>query len=103
MGDNCLVLQGVVAKHPLTHRTPVGLSITRFTLAHESRQREAGIERPVRVRLLVMASGEHSALAQQLTVGQQVRVSGFVETKRDRQGSPHVILNAMSIEQIIED
>lgn len=102
-GDNCLVLQGVVAKPPTTHQTPAGLSITRFSVAHESRQTQAGVTRPVRVRMLVMAMGNLSATAQALSQGQSVSVSGFVETKRDRQGSSHIVLNATCIEQIIED
>lgn len=102
-GDNCLVLRGVVAKPPTTHQTPAGLSITRFSVVHESRQTQAGVTRPVRMRMIVMAMGNLSTAAQALQPGQSVQLSGFIETKRDRQGSSHIVLNATCIEQIIED
>lgn len=74
--------------------------MTRFSLMHESRQSEAGVERPVKVRIVVMASGELAGTAQALGIGSQVKVSGFVETRQNRQGVSRLVLNASRIEQV---
>ena len=97
--DNRLVISGKLAHLPETRYSPAGIPITRFTLHHESIQREAGMQRQAICHIGVIASGEELLKkTRQLQGGQQVRVSGFLSRANNRQGENRLILHAEQIE-----
>jgi primosomal replication protein N len=96
--DNRLVLSGTVCKTPETRYSPTGIPLTRFTLEHRSRQKEAGMERDALCRLVVIAGGEQlSKEAAALSEGELVSVTGFISRADSRQGQARIVLHAHSI------
>ena len=101
MQDNRLVLAGVVKKTPKSHHTPVGIPVVRFTLSHQSMQREGGMQRQAVCQIGVVATGDALYQASQgLAAGDGVRVSGFLARANNRDGEFRLILHAQQIERI---
>ncbi len=93
------MLGGIVHKAPETRHSPAGIPLTRFTLEHRSRQREAGLARDAFCRIVVICSGEAlQQRAERLMVGQQVSVSGFVARADNRQGQSLLVLHAQQLQ-----
>jgi len=79
--------------------SPAGIPLTQFTLAHESRQVEAGHDCTSRFRIAVMACGTTlSSTARRLNDGIMVKVSGFLARSDFRSGEARLVLHADAIE-----
>ena len=97
--DNRLILGGRVSKCEQTRYSPAGLPITRFVLEHHSTQMEAGLSREARCRIAVVVSGEPlTDKVAQLSVGSQLRVTGFISRMSHRQSESRLLLHAEDIE-----
>ena len=93
------MLTGTVCKAPETRYNPAGIPLTRFSLEHRSRQTEAGMDREVLCRIVVIAAGEVlSNKARALSQGQSVRVNGFISRADNRQGQAKIVLHAQAIQ-----
>jgi primosomal replication protein N len=101
--DNELVLSGRLLKSAEVRKTPAGIPIARFTLAHSSRRLEAGQLRDVECRMAVVAVGQ--ALAGTVTgsrPGDRLKVRGFLCRAGYRAPDMRVELHALEIETVAE-
>ncbi len=90
----------MVARPPATRHNPAGVPLTSFPLEHRSRQTEAGMQRAVYCRIIVMASGEElSRQAQALREGEHIRVEGFLSQRRFQNAETRVVLHAHTIDR----
>lgn len=100
LSENSLVLTGSVVKTPKQSTSPAGITHSQFSIDHKSIQNEAGMNRQAFVRIQVVATGELSHLTRELVVGQNVRVSGFINRHESRNGNPILVLHAQQIQMI---
>jgi len=96
--ENCLMLTGSVVKASKQSTSPVGIVHSQFSIDHKSIQNEAGMNRQAFVRIQVVATGELSHLTRKLVVGQNVKVTGFINRHESRNGNPLLVLHAQHIE-----
>ncbi|WP_445426230.1 primosomal replication protein N [Alishewanella sp. HL-SH06] len=99
--DNYYVLSGAICRHPERSESPAGIPHTVLTLEHRSMQQESGLNRQAYVRMQVVLSG--TALQQQtqhLTLGNMIRVAGFLNRHQNRSGQAKLVLHAQQIEQL---
>jgi len=99
--DNRLKLTGEVVNEFKTRTSPAGIPITRFTLEHTSLQVEAGSQRKVECRIVVMVLGEilHVKL-NGLGKGARVRVEGFICYESSQKMETRLVLHALDINSI---
>tara|TARA_R110001583_G_scaffold296_4_gene2684 strand:+ start:9752 stop:10075 length:324 start_codon:yes stop_codon:yes gene_type:complete len=98
--ENSLVLTGSVVKTPKQSTSPAGIVHSQFSIDHKSIQNEAGMSRQAFVRIQVVVTGELSHLTRKLVVGQNVKVTGFINRHESRNGNPLLVLHAQHIEMI---
>ncbi|RUO60525.1 primosomal replication protein N [Pseudidiomarina insulisalsae] len=99
--SNQLVLGGSVSKPPRLTTSPAGISHLRFVLDHQSEQQEAGYSRRSFVRILVVVTGEAAKQwMNELTVGTQLQVSGFLNRIEDKNGVGKLVLHARQLVKI---
>jgi primosomal replication protein N len=96
-----LVLVGQVSRAVETRTSPVGIPISRFSLEHRSRQLEAGNEREVFCRIVVVVAGEAlQAKVAKLSVGDSLKVEGFISRSSYRSEASHLVLHALQLEML---
>jgi primosomal replication protein N len=93
-------LVGEVVKAPKFSTSPAGLEHCQFSIDHRSMQNEAGMNRQAFVRIQVVATGELSPLTRELLLGNNVKVTGFINRHEARNGNPMLVLHAQQIEMI---
>ena len=98
---NRIELSGVITQPPLRKESPAGIPHCRFMLEHRSMMQEAQLPRQVYCRMAVVASGLQShAFTHELTLGSNVKVSGFLNYQQSQNGLAHLVLHADHITQI---
>ncbi|MDN3697477.1 MULTISPECIES: primosomal replication protein N [Vibrio] len=98
---NRMELSGSVVKDPIRSLSPAGVAHCRFWLEHRSTVLEANLPRQVFCRMPVVISGQRSqALTQELVLGSNIKVSGFVAYQTGRNGVGKLVLHADNITQI---
>lgn len=86
----------VVQLEPLRY-TPAGLPLLSFAVRHASEQMEAGIKRKVECEMTVVAIGDIARQTQNIQLGSQVKLAGFI-TKRSLKSTQLVLhLNVLEI------
>ncbi|MDN7123834.1 primosomal replication protein N [Pseudidiomarina sp. 1APP75-32.1] len=99
--SNQLNLGGSVSKPPKLTTSPAGIKHLRFVFDHQSEQQEAGLPRRSFVRILVVLSGsEAPQWANELTVGTQLQVTGFLNRIEDKNGVGKLVLHARQLVKI---
>lgn len=99
--SNQFVLGGSICLPPKLTRSPAGVSHLRFVLEHRSLQYEAGLQRRSYVRIQVVMSGEDAPQwANELNVGMQVQVSGFLNRIEDKNGVAKLVIHAQQLVKI---
>ena len=99
--SNRLRLAGEVINELQTRTTPAGIPITRSTLEHTSLQFEAGHQRKVDCRIVVMALGkELHAKLNGLGKGVEVKVEGFICYESSQKMETRLTLHALDINRI---
>jgi len=78
---NRLTIAGRLAARDALRYTPAGLAILSFSLAHESRQVEAGAERDVTVELECLAVEGEAKVIAAAPLGIGLRLAGFLAPK----------------------
>ncbi|MFM2484780.1 primosomal replication protein N [Celerinatantimonas yamalensis] len=97
--DNCLILTGTLSRAPRYRTSPGGIDHCQFWLAHRSAQVEAGLNRVAQCFIAVVASGgQFKKELLPLKMGCTVRVNGFLQTQRARNGESKLVLHAQHIE-----
>ena len=101
MTDNQFILSGTVCKKPKFSQSPAGIPHCIFVLEHKSSQIEAGLNRSSYVRIQVVASGEGlQQQTQDIDMGTQLTVRGFINRHEGRNGVSQLVLHAHHIERI---
>ena len=96
--DNCLVITGVICRHPDRSESPAGIPHMHLSLEHKSMQQEAGYNRASYVRLQVVVTGELFRQTHNLMQGSVVRVTGFLNRHQSPSGQAKLVLHAQRIE-----
>lgn len=95
------MLVGRVCSRLETRHSPAGIPLTRFSLEHVSRRRQAGQAREVRCRVRVLAAGEElQGMLQGLQLDTAVRIEGFLAAAGYRAAEHSLILNAERVERL---
>lgn len=81
MDENAVALSGEIAAIETLRRTPAGIPLINFKLAHKSRQIEAGFKRQVECEMSAVAMGDAALMVSRLKTGQAVRIEGFLNRK----------------------
>lgn len=98
---NRLVLTGTIAKHPKRSQSPAGIPHCHFVLEHRSVQREADLPRQIYCYINVVISGKgQQVLTQDLVVGSNIKVEGFISYQTGRNGIGKLVLHADYIDLI---
>ena len=100
MDENAVALSGELAAIEPLRRTPAGIPLVNFKLAHKSRQVEAGFKRQVECEMNAVAMGDVALAVSRMQAGQAVRIEGFLNRKNRM--SAQLILHATNTE-LIED
>ncbi|RTE87667.1 MULTISPECIES: primosomal replication protein N [Gammaproteobacteria] len=101
LGVNQLILSGVLVKPPRQSKSPAGIPHLHLVLEHRSTQVEAELPRQCYARMQVIASGEWSQRwSQLLTLGDAIKVTGFIQRHEDKHGMGKLVLHAQNIEQV---
>ena len=87
-------------KTPKYSTSPAGISHCQFSIDHKSIQVEAGMNRQTFVRIQVVATGSLSDSTRELSSGNEVSVTGFINRHESRSGNPILVLHAQHIEMI---
>lgn len=96
--ENQVIIAGTVCKSPETRHSPAGISLTRFTLEHQSSRKTTGVPRQPRFRIVVVVAGEPlSREAGRLATGDRVRVTGFLSRSDYRRDERHLTLHAETL------
>ncbi|MBI2318914.1 MAG: primosomal replication protein N [Betaproteobacteria bacterium] len=94
--DNLIVLSGRIVEADVPRRTPAGIPILKFRLAHESTQDELGTPRKVSCEIAAVAFDREARLVSAAPLGSAMTVTGFIDRKGH--SSRQVILHAVHIE-----
>ncbi len=98
---NELNISGVLCKAPKFSKSPAGIPHCILVLEHKSQQTEAGFNRNSYVRMQVVASGDSlQTQTQNLEVGQELAVTGFLNRHEGRNGLSQLVLHAQQINRI---
>ncbi len=81
MEVNAVALSGNLAAIEPLRRTPAGIPLINFRLAHRSRQLEAGFKRQVECEMNGVAVGDTALAISRMQAGQAVRIEGFLNRK----------------------
>ena len=95
-GANALRLDARIAELQPLRRTPAGIPVATCSLAHESKQVEAGVARDVSVEVQAVAIGELASVLAGATPGMRIRATGFLAAKSLRSRVP--VLHLSKIE-----
>ena len=81
MDANAVALTGDLAAIEALRRTPAGIPLINFKLAHRSQQVEAGFKRQVECEMNGVAVGDAALAISRMQAGQAVRIEGFLNRK----------------------
>ncbi|MGY5452141.1 primosomal replication protein N [Agarivorans sp. MS3-6] len=99
MSENRLVLQGRVLRAPKRSTSPAGVAHCQFWLEHRSQQQEAGFSRQAYCQMAVVASGDILKQdSSHISMGCEVKVSGFLSSHKAANGTYRLVLHASEID-----
>jgi primosomal replication protein N len=81
VSSNRLVIEGEVVALDLLRYTPAGIPLVNITFRHTSIQNEAGMKRQAECEVQAVAMDELAKKAAKLSIGEQVKVAGFLARK----------------------
>jgi primosomal replication protein N len=98
---NELVLSGHVCKSPKFTTSPAGVVHGQFSIEHRSNQQEDGFDRNAYVRLHVVTCGtEQQQLIKNFVVGDEIKVSGFLNRHESKNGQAIIAIHAQQIDRL---
>lgn len=97
MEQNTLQYTGVLEHQYPLRQSPAGVAHQDIRLLHRSRQMQAGQMREVKLSLVVHLAGSLAEQAKAFSLGQRLRVTGFLAQASYRD-SEQVVLQAQTIE-----
>jgi primosomal replication protein N len=94
--SNRLTLSGQLAARDALRYTPAGVAVLAFSVAHESRQNEAGADRDVKLEMGCVAVDAEAKAIAAAPLGIGLRLAGFLAPKGKH--SRQVVLHVNEIE-----
>lgn len=92
---NHVVFTGELIERQALRYTPGAIAVLDMKLQHESVVEQAGANRTVSFEVAVMAMGDLALMWQSATLGQQLKVEGFLAPLRRQ--SPRMVVHASAI------
>jgi len=92
---NHVVLTGEIVERQTLRYTPGAIAVLDMKLQHEGMIEQAGASRTVKFEIAVVAMGDLALMWQSATLGQKLKVDGFLASAR--QNSPRMVIHAQSI------
>ena len=91
-------MTGTVCRAPERRVSPAGIPLSRFLLEHQSVQQEAGLDRQINFRILVVASGDPlDTVVKTLKAGDHVEIKGFLNRTAFKSGEYKLVIHATSV------
>jgi primosomal replication protein N len=81
VSSNRLVIEGEVIALDQLRYTPAGIPLLTITFRHTSIQDEAGMKRQAECEIQAVAMAELAKQAQSLSIGENIKVAGFLAKK----------------------
>lgn len=98
---NQVVLSGQICKSPKFSQSPAGVVHGQFSIEHRSVQQEDEFSRNAYIRIHVVTCGEQQKqFVENFNVGDEVKVSGFLNRHESKNGQPIIALHAQHIERL---
>lgn len=97
MNDNRLEISGEIAEISALRFTPAGIPVIGLTLRHQSQQMEAGMGRKVECEITAMMMGSLTEMANTLSVGCAIRVTGFLARRSLKSSQLVLHINTLEI------
>jgi primosomal replication protein N len=94
--SNRLTLSGVLAARNALRYTPAGVPVLTFSVAHRSRQREAGADRDVGIEMACVAVEAEARAIAAAPLGIGLKLAGFLAPKGKH--SRQLVLHVNEIE-----
>lgn len=98
MECNRTVISGEIVRLNVLRYTPAGIPVIDGVVKHHSSQQEAKIQRQVYCELSVVAFGETATAMAGLSIGDNIRITGFLSRKS--QTNPQLVLHISQLIQI---
>lgn len=98
MECNQTIISGEIVRLGILRYTPAGVPAIDCVVRHHSNQKEANVLRLVQCELPVVAFGESATMMADLKVGDNIKVTGFLNRKS--QYNQQLVLHAGDIIQI---
>lgn len=98
MECNQTIISGEIVRLGILRYTPAGVPAIDCVVRHHSNQKEANVLRQVQCELSVVAFGESATMMADLKVGDNIKVTGFLNRKS--QYNQQLVLHAGDIIQI---
>jgi primosomal replication protein N len=95
---NRVELRATLVARDAIRYSPAGVPILNADLAHVSEQREAGAMRRIEFGIATIFAGPVALAADTLKLGSQIRVDGFIATRR--RNSKQLVLHVNEFELI---
>lgn len=95
MSINLAQLSGYLQERGALRRTPAGIPVLEFSLAHESIQMESEVERKVHCEMNCVAIGSQAQLLATIKPGDELKVSGFLAARSLKRRMPILHVNTI--------
>jgi primosomal replication protein N len=92
---NLAQLSGYLQERGALRRTPAGIPVLEFSLAHESIQIESEVERKVHCEMNCVAIGSQAQLLATIKPGDELKVSGFLAARSLKRRMPILHVNTI--------
>ena len=93
--SNLTQLSGRLLERGALRRTPAGIPVVEFLLAHVSTQVEADVERRVECEMACVALGRPAQALLAAKVGDGIRLAGFLAARSLKRRSPILHVNTV--------
>lgn len=84
MPHNTVILRASIASKEQLRHTPAGIAVLAFTVAHQSRQTEAGQARDVSLTLDCVAIGDKAQSLDQISPDKMLQLKGFLGNRSSK-------------------
>lgn len=92
---NQVIITGELVERSALRYTPAAVAVLDLKVLHCEATDQAGVSRMVKFEMPVVAMGDLALMWQSATLGQMLRVEGFLAAAR--QNSPKLVLHARKI------
>lgn len=95
LSSNLTQLSGRLLERGALRRTPAGVPVLEFTLAHDSIQTESDVERKVECEMACVAVGQPAQILVTVKPGDALKLSGFLADRSLKRRTPILHVNTI--------